>query len=168
MVVKFFSGIWRYGTSGNTEPPLVIPILEKAIGPVKISWWPEISTSPTPMNEPEVGRAWTTPGLRYRYAGYSRGNRLSLGRPQRPLSLEAAREGITGEQHSSWIGERIDLPSVLRDVSKHWDGGYALAGIIGNGDAFAMRDPLGIRPGFYFADDEVIAVASERAPHDRL
>ncbi len=80
------------------------------------------------------------------------------------LSLDAFREGITGEDHGSWIGQRIDLPAVFRDASKDWDGGYALAGIIGNGDAFAMRDPLGIRPGFYFADDEVVAVASERAP----
>ncbi len=80
------------------------------------------------------------------------------------LCLEATEQGITGPDHSPWIGERIDLPHVFREASRHWDGGYALAGIIGNGDAFAMRDPLGIRPGFYFADDEVIAVASERAP----
>jgi amidophosphoribosyltransferase len=80
------------------------------------------------------------------------------------LSSDAAQQEITGNELSSWIGERIDLPNVFREASKHWDGGYALAGIIGNGDAFAMRDPLGIRPGFYFADDEVIAVASERAP----
>ncbi len=80
------------------------------------------------------------------------------------LSVEAAKAGIPGDELSSWIGERVDLPEVFRKASAHWDGGYALAGIIGNGDSFAMRDPLGIRPGFYFADDEVIAIASERAP----
>ncbi|MEC9122529.1 MAG: amidophosphoribosyltransferase, partial [Verrucomicrobiota bacterium] len=80
------------------------------------------------------------------------------------LTAQAAEEKVPGENLTGWIGERINLPSVFRDASKYWDGGYALAGIIGNGDAFAMRDPLGIRPGFYFVDDEVVAVASERAP----
>ena len=80
------------------------------------------------------------------------------------LAQEADVENVSGQQHARWIGERIDLPDVFRKASTHWDGGYALAGIVGNGDAFAMRDPLGIRPGFYFEDDEVVAVASERAP----
>ena len=80
------------------------------------------------------------------------------------LSKEAEGESISGQDHARWIGERIDLPEVFRKASVHWDGGYALAGIVGNGDAFAMRDPLGIRPGFYFEDEEVVAVASERAP----
>jgi amidophosphoribosyltransferase len=80
------------------------------------------------------------------------------------LSTQATEEEVTGKERTRWIGEQIDLSSVFREASKHWDGGYALAGLIGNGDAFAMRDPLGIRPGFYFADDEVIAIASERAP----
>ena len=80
------------------------------------------------------------------------------------LAKEAEGESISGQDHARWIGERIDLPEVFRKASVHWDGGYALAGIVGNGDAFAMRDPLGIRPGFYFEDDEVVAVASERAP----
>ena len=80
------------------------------------------------------------------------------------LSSQASEEGVAGEKHASWIGERIHLPEIFRKAAAHWDGGYALAGIIGNGDAFAMRDPLGIRPGFFFEDDEVVAVASERAP----
>ena len=80
------------------------------------------------------------------------------------LAQEAEVENVSGQQLARWIGERIDLPDVFRKASTHWDGGYALAGIVGNGDAFAMRDPLGIRPGFYFEDDEVVAVASERAP----
>ena len=80
------------------------------------------------------------------------------------LCATAQEEGVAGEELSRWIGERINLPEVFRKAASHWDGGYALAGLIGNGDAFAMRDPLGIRPGFYFEDDEVVAVASERAP----
>ena len=62
------------------------------------------------------------------------------------LAQEAEVENVSGQQHARWIGERIDLPDVFRKASTHWDGGYALAGIVGNGDAFAMRDPLGIRP----------------------
>ncbi len=80
------------------------------------------------------------------------------------LAKEAELENISGQDHSRWIGERVDLPEVFRKASVNWDGGYALAGIVGNGDAFAMRDPHGIRPGFYFEDEEVVAVASERAP----
>ena len=80
------------------------------------------------------------------------------------LAKEVESEDVSGQEHAQWIGDRIDLPEVFRKASTHWDGGYALAGIAGNGDAFAMRDPLGIRPGFYFEDDEVVAVASERAP----
>lgn len=55
------------------------------------------------------------------------------------------------------------LPSILQQASHHWDGGYVLAGIFGNGDAFIYRDPAGIRPGFFYSDEEVIAAASERA-----
>ena len=79
------------------------------------------------------------------------------------LTKEAEAEIFrTGSCPMDWRAYR--LPEVFRKASTHWDGGYALAGIVGNGDAFAMRDPLGIRPGFYFEDEEVVAVASERAP----
>ena len=47
----------------------------------------------------------------------------------------------SGKEHARWIGERVNLPEVFRKASVNWDGGYALAGIVGNGDAFAMRDP---------------------------
>ncbi|MAK45636.1 MAG: amidophosphoribosyltransferase [Opitutae bacterium] len=80
------------------------------------------------------------------------------------LALDAEAKKIQGKEYAKWIGEQVDLPEIFRKASVNWDGGYALAGIVGNGDAFAMRDPLGIRPGFYFEDEEVVAVASERAP----
>ncbi len=80
------------------------------------------------------------------------------------LSSLAHDEGVEGEMLAKWIGERMDLAEIFSDAAAHWDGGYALAGIIGNGDSFAMRDPLGIRPSYYFEDSEVVAVASERAP----
>ena len=80
------------------------------------------------------------------------------------LARQASEEGVVGEEHTRWISERINPVEVFQQASKKWDGGYALAGILGTGDCFAMRDPDGIRPGFYFEDDEVFAVASERAP----
>ena len=72
--------------------------------------------------------------------------------------------GLTGAEISRRISEELDLARVITRSSKNWDGGYTLCGLIGNGDAFVARDPAGIRPAYYFANDEVIAFASERAP----
>lgn len=60
------------------------------------------------------------------------------------------------------IEKRIDMGCVLRDSAPLWDGGYVICGATGSGDMFALRDPHGIRPAFYYADDEIVAVASER------
>ena len=69
-----------------------------------------------------------------------------------------------GAELSRRIGEDLDVARVLTRASQMWDGGYAIAGLIGNGDAFVARDPSGIRPAFYIQNDEVVAFASERAP----
>jgi len=71
---------------------------------------------------------------------------------------------FTGEELSRQISEDLDLTRVLTRASQNWDGGYVLCGLVGNGDAFVARDPSGIRPCYYFKNDEVIAFASERAP----
>lgn len=63
---------------------------------------------------------------------------------------------------SKLIQENVDVASILIESSKRWDGGYVMCGMIGHGDAFVLRDPNGIRPAFYYKDDEVIVVASER------
>ncbi|MBY0244332.1 MAG: class II glutamine amidotransferase [Sphingobacteriaceae bacterium] len=60
------------------------------------------------------------------------------------------------------ISENLNIANILRRSAKTWDGGYAIAGIIGNGDSFILRDPAGIRPAFYYADDEIVVAASER------
>ena len=70
--------------------------------------------------------------------------------------------GKSGYEVSNIIEENLDIPFILRHTSHKWDGGYALCGLIGCGDAFAIRDPWGIRSAFYYCDDEVIVVASER------
>ena len=71
-------------------------------------------------------------------------------------------EGFSNEQISHQIAEHIDVASILRRSAKTWDGGYTISGILGHGDAFVMRDPVGIRPAFYYHDDEVVIVTSER------
>lgn len=63
---------------------------------------------------------------------------------------------------SKLIQANIDVASILKESSKRWDGGYVMCGMIGHGDAFVLRDPNGIRPGYFYKDDEVIVVASER------
>ncbi|HLN21211.1 MAG TPA: hypothetical protein VK213_08990 [Bacteroidales bacterium] len=71
-------------------------------------------------------------------------------------------EGYSKKDITPLIENDLDLASVLRKASKNWDGGYAMAGMVGHGDAFVMRDPAGIRPAFYYFDDEIVVVASER------
>ena len=71
-------------------------------------------------------------------------------------------DGLSKPQISISISENIDMASVLTKSANKWDGGYAMAGLIGHGDAFVLRDPAGIRPAFYYEDDEVVVVASER------
>src|SRR5450759_424486 len=60
------------------------------------------------------------------------------------------------------IEKNLDVTSILKKASRNWDGGYAMAGMVGHGDAFVLRDPAGIRPAFYYHDDEVVVVASEK------
>jgi len=71
--------------------------------------------------------------------------------------------GFSNKEISFEIEKNIDIQSILKESSKRWDGGYAIAGLIGHGDSFVMRDPSGIRPVFYYHSDEIVVVASERA-----
>lgn len=71
-------------------------------------------------------------------------------------------EGYSNREISELIAKNLDVHKVLEDSSKDWDGGYTIAGIIGHGDTFVARDPWGIRPAFFYHDDEVVIVASER------
>ncbi|MGA1976862.1 MAG: amidophosphoribosyltransferase [Bacteroidales bacterium] len=71
-------------------------------------------------------------------------------------------QGYSKKDITPLIEKNLDLTTILRKASRDWDGGYAMAGMVGHGDAFVMRDPSGIRPAFYYFDNEVIVVASER------
>jgi amidophosphoribosyltransferase len=63
---------------------------------------------------------------------------------------------------SKLIQKNLDIANILKESSKRWDGGYVMAGMIGHGDAFVLRDPSGIRPAYYYKDEEIIVIASER------
>lgn len=78
------------------------------------------------------------------------------------LYKKLKKEGYNKMQCSSLIAERLNLKKILKKAAKNWDGGYAMAGMIGHGDSFVFRDPAGIRPAYYYKDDEVVVVASER------
>lgn len=71
-------------------------------------------------------------------------------------------EGLSNLKISGKIEENLDIHNILERSTKDWDGGYAIAGLIGHGDAFVVRDPWGIRPAYYYHDDEIVVVASER------
>jgi amidophosphoribosyltransferase len=80
----------------------------------------------------------------------------------RKMYKELKKEGYSKMECSELISDRLDVSRVLKKSSKNWDGGYVMGGLLGHGDSFVMRDPAGIRPAFYYKDEEVVVVASER------
>ncbi len=72
------------------------------------------------------------------------------------------KEGFNKQEASPLIEKRLKVSKVLKKASRDWDGGYAMAGLLGHGDAFVLRDPSAIRPAYYYKNDEVVVVASER------
>ncbi|HZJ35978.1 MAG TPA: amidophosphoribosyltransferase [Gillisia sp.] len=80
----------------------------------------------------------------------------------RKLYKKLKKEGFSKVSASPEIGERLNVAKILRKSAKNWDGGYAMVGLFGHGDSFVLRDPSGIRPAYYYQDDEVVVVASER------
>ena len=78
------------------------------------------------------------------------------------LYQECKNNGLSKREASAVIAEKLDITKILKRASKGWDGGYAMAGLLGHGDAFVFRDPAGIRPAYFYQDDEIAVVASER------
>ena len=72
------------------------------------------------------------------------------------------KEGYNKREASPLIAKRLKVSKILKRAAKNWDGGYAMAGLIGHGDSFVLRDPSGIRPTYYYKDNEIVVVASER------
>ncbi len=78
------------------------------------------------------------------------------------LYRKLKKTGISKKEATNLIINNLEILPILKESAKNWDGGYVIAGMFGHGDAFVMRDPAGIRPAFYYADDEIIVAASER------
>ena len=78
------------------------------------------------------------------------------------LYQECKNNGLSKREASPVIASRLDIAKILKRASRGWDGGYAMAGLFGHGDAFVFRDPAGIRPAYFYEDDEIVVVASER------
>lgn len=85
-----------------------------------------------------------------------------LDREVERLYQQGEAEGLKGVALTKAIEERLDLPLILKRASKDWDGGYVIGGITGSGESFAVRDPWGIRTAFWYMDEEVMVLASER------
>ncbi len=78
------------------------------------------------------------------------------------LYKDIKKDGYSKLEASAVIAKRLKVNKILKKAAKNWDGGYAMAGLLGHGDAFVLRDPAGIRPAYYYQDDEIVVVASER------
>ena len=78
------------------------------------------------------------------------------------LYKEFKKDGLSKQECSIKISEKLDVFKILKKASDRWDGGYVIGGLLGHGDSFVFRDPNGIRPAFYYKDEEVVVVASER------
>ena len=78
------------------------------------------------------------------------------------LYKQLKKDGYSKQESTEKISEELDVQTILQKSSVYWDGGYSIVGLIGHGDAFILRDPAGIRPAYYYQDDEVIVATSER------
>ena len=80
----------------------------------------------------------------------------------RKLYKEFKKDGLSKQECTIKISEKLDVFKILKKASNSWDGGYVIGGLLGHGDSFVFRDPNGIRPAFYYKDEEIVVVASER------
>ncbi len=162
---EYYMGHLRYGTSGGYSLSVCHPFFRRSSWPTKNLMLAGNfnMTNTTELNESLIAMgqhpifATDTQALLEK-VGYH------LDEAHDNLYRYLRDEGHEASEISERILEEIDLVKVFRKAAESWDGGYALIGAIGNGDNFILRDPLGIRPVFYFEDDEVFASASERAP----
>jgi len=85
-----------------------------------------------------------------------------LDREVERLFVEAKEQGLQGTDITHYIDDHVEMANVLKTTMPHFDGGYVMCGLTGSGEMFAVRDPWGIRPAFWYQDDEVVVLASER------
>ena len=155
---QLFMGHLRYSTTGKSGLQYVHPFLRRN------NWRACGNFNMT--NIDEVFRFLTAQGQSPRIYGDSyitlelMGHRLD--REVERLFVEAKEQGLEGTDITDYIDNNVEMANVLRTTMEHYDGGYVMCGLTGSGEMFSVRDPWGIRPAFYYRDDEIVALASER------
>ena len=160
---QLYMGHLRYSTTGKSGLQYVHPFLRRN------NWRAKnlcLCGNFNMTNIDEVFRFLTSQGQSPRIYGDSyitlelMGHRLD--REVERLFIEAKDMGLEGTDVTAYIDQHVEMGNVLKTTMPHFDGGYVMCGMTGSGEMFAVRDPWGIRPGFYYCDDEIIALASER------
>ena len=160
---ELLMGHLRYSTTGKSGLQYVHPFLRRN------NWRAKnlcLCGNFNMTNIDEVFASLTSQGQSPRIYGDSyitlelMGHRLD--REVERLYAEAKSQGLEGTAITDYIDTHVDVSNVLRTTMTHYDGGYVMCGLTGSGELFAVRDPWGIRPAFYYRDEEIIAVASER------
>lgn len=163
MAGELLMGHLRYSTTGKSGLTFVHPFLRRN------NWRAKnlcLCGNFNMTNIEEVFRFLTAQGQSPRIYGDSyitlelMGHRLD--REVERLFAEAKEKGLHGTDITDYIDNHVEMANVLKTTMSHYDGGYVMCGLTGSGEMFAVRDPWGIRPAFYYRDDEIIALASER------
>ena len=160
---QLLMGHLRYSTTGKSGLTFVHPFLRRN------NWRAKnlcLCGNFNMTNIDEVFQFLTAQGQSPRIYGDSyitlelMGHRLD--REVERLFEEAKAKGLEGLDITRYIDDHVEMANVLRKTMEHYDGGYVMCGLTGSGEMFSVRDPWGIRPAFYYRDDEIIALASER------
>ena len=163
MAGELYMGHLRYSTTGKSGLTFVHPFLRRN------NWRAKnlcLCGNFNMTNIDEVFRFLTAQGQSPRIYGDSyitlelMGHRLD--REVERLFVEAKEKGLEGTGITNYIDEHVEMANVLKTTMIHYDGGYVMCGLTGSGEMFAVRDPWGIRPAFFYRDEELIALASER------
>ena len=156
-------GHLRYGTSGRYEKATCHPFCRKSTWPARnVMLAGNFSiTNPEELNQRLVERG-VHPIVNTDTQTILEEICFHLDIEHGEIYRELRNKGVKGPEVLRMMDDRLSPIRVVREAAKYWDGGYVLAGLIGNGDCFVLRDPNGIRPCWYFKNDEILAVASER------
>ena len=163
MAGELLMGHLRYSTTGKSGLQYVHPFLRRN------NWRAKnlcLCGNFNMTNIDEVFQFLTAQGQSPRIYGDSyltlelMGHRLD--REVERLFVEAKVKGLEGIDITSYIDDHVEMANVLRTTMEHYDGGYVMCGLTGSGEMFSVRDPWGIRPAFYYRNDEIVTVASER------
>lgn len=159
-----YMGHLRYSTTGKSGLSFVHPMIRRSNWRAKCL---SICGNFNLSNVDNIFQAITSVGQHPRHTSDMHilleqlGHRLDR-EVERLYKIGHETHALEGMDITHYIEERIDLVNVLRNCAPLWDGGYVMCGLTGSGESYTMRDPWGIRPCFYYVDDEAIVVASER------